>query len=125
MLTKSDLQLIREVIREEVEVGAKQTRNQFALSMVKLEGRMESVEDRLKNVENRQLRTEMGIAQIRKSLETLDLKIEAFHTKLDKKINLLRSDTLDAIEDVLKTVDELNTKMDKRVTRLEEHTGLS
>jgi hypothetical protein len=56
-------------------------------------------------------------------LDSLDLKIETFHEDIEKKIDVLRIDILDTFDEVLGSIDELNSTMDKRVSRVEKHCG--
>jgi hypothetical protein len=53
----------------------------------------------------------------------LDLKIEAFHNKLDRKIDYNHQDVKASFEALHNTMDLLNENVEKRVTKLEKHVG--
>jgi chromosome segregation ATPase len=121
MLTKDDLDLIRGVIREEVEAEAKTTRQENTLRYVKLLTEVNKVADRVKDVEITGTRLEKGLQVLQgdvKSLQegqkTTDLKVEAFHSE-QKRANT-------EIVSTLHEIGEVNAKdTDKRFERIEKH----
>lgn len=129
MLTKDDLNVLSELIdtkfsNQLVEIKSL-VRKEVALQIKPLRQDLDKVIIRLSALEERVKNVETALDKTESKLETLDLKIEAFHHKLDEKIDLLSENTQDAIGRVLDTIDELNTKLDYRVNKLEKHVGLS
>lgn len=124
MLTKDDVQVIRDAVREELKLRLSKTDKTLThvnRSLESMDSRIGAIDSKIELMDSRIESMELRIESIESKIETMDLKMETLHNKLDKKIDILRTETMDAIERVLATVDELNTTMDKRVKRLEEH----
>ncbi|HZE86717.1 MAG TPA: hypothetical protein VE090_00785 [Methylomirabilota bacterium] len=131
MLTQDDLQLIRNMMREEIGVEAKRTRHDITTVGVHLESRMFRLENQLKDVEITTTKIENELKQahedikvLNKKIETVDMKVETFNVKFDEKIAGLSHDMADGFQLVINTIDELNTGRDKRIKRLEDHVGV-
>ena len=103
MLTKSDLSQIRKIIREEVETevsDAKKTlESLIRISKLEIKSSINDVDDRLKNVE-------IGVDMLEKDMKNVkkDLKY------LKQTANL-----------IIKNYEEEDIKLQKKVTRIEEH----
>ncbi|MEK9176630.1 MAG: hypothetical protein AAB520_04255 [Patescibacteria group bacterium] len=103
MLTKADLQQIRKVIREEVEVESKSIKDglehEIRTANLHLRKSLGELGDRTKNVELRLL-------------------------SIEKELKSLRKDVKKLQKDVSVTIDVFNvedTRLGKRVSRIEEH----
>ena len=99
MLTNGDLKQIRKVIREEVEAevdnAKKSLKNDIVMSRIKIQNNIGELSDRIKNLE---------IGQ----------------KSLDKKLDKVQED----VSDVLTTLDQRQTEIEKRVILLEEHSSI-
>ncbi|MCL6096126.1 MAG: hypothetical protein M1444_00370 [Patescibacteria group bacterium] len=106
MLTKIDLNQIRKVVRQEVKVEVKDlTRtldSQIRLSRMQVQANIGDLDDRIKNVEIRLddvgsqvKKTQKDVSQIKRNQDTM-----------------------------LDLLDKEQMQQRKRITRLEEHTGL-
>lgn len=106
MLTKSDLNQIRKVIRQEVKVEVKDStqtlgsqirisRMQVQANIGELDDRMKNVEIRLDDVGSQVKKTQKDVSQIKRNQDTM-----------------------------LDLLDREQMQQRKRIIRLEEHTGL-
>ena len=107
MLTKTDLNAMRKVIREEVEGeirDAKQTLDtNIRLSRIQIQGDIRGLDDRVKNVE-------LGVNKLEKDMKSNKRELRY----LRKTLNVVIGD-----------YDEKDHALDKRVTEIEGHLGLS
>ena len=113
MLTKSDLDQIRKVIRQEVKVEVKDStqtlESQIRLSRMQVQASIGEVDDRVKNVEIRQDDTVNKVDKIQKDIDGLSKKVS--------KIQRTQNSMLDMLDGEQMT-------QRKRTLRLEQHVGL-
>lgn len=111
MLTKADFTEIRKIIREKVEneVGNAKKELQGGISMVRirLQGELNDVKDRLKNVD-------IKTTSIDTRLEKVEKRVVKMHKNLKKEI-----------EYVSHVLDKENMGTLKGVKRIEEYVGLT
>jgi hypothetical protein len=134
MLTKDDLDLIRGVIREEVEAEAKTTRQEITVRYVKLITEVNKVADRVKDVEITSTRLEKGQQAIQgdiKSLQegqtslierqtTSELKMETFHAYQKQA----HEETTKLLLNIIEIDGQEQNTIKKRVDRIEKHLDL-
>lgn len=96
MLTKADLSAIKKLVREEVEVEAKDTRLEISSSRMRLQMEIRDVSNRVKNV-------------------------EVGNMNLQKDIQKMHKELKEEIKQVSNFQDVANLKTLKRVKRIEEH----
>jgi uncharacterized phage infection (PIP) family protein YhgE len=134
MLTKDDLDLIRGVIREEVEAEAKTTRQEITVRYVKLITEVNKVADRVKDVEITGTRLEKGQQAIQgdvKSLQegqtslierqtTSELKMETFHAYQKQA----HEETTKLLLNIIEIDGQEQNTIKKRVDRIEKHLDL-
>lgn len=106
MLTKNDLDQIRKVIRQEVEVEVKDSTqtldSQIRLSRMQVQANIGELDDRIKNVEI--------------SIDDVSEKAK----KIQKDVSQIRNDQ----KTILNLLDKEQMQQRKRIIRLEEHAGL-
>lgn len=128
MLSKNELLQVlkefRQEIREEIVSEGSITRNEIKSLAKEVDSRFTSVESHITSIETRIQTVEIKTNSINYGLETLDLKIENYNIQLNSKLDTLREDVLDGFLRVLDTVDQLNTKLVKRVDQIEKHLSL-
>jgi uncharacterized protein YoxC len=82
----------------------------------------------LKSINKRLDGLEKGQQELRKDVETVDLKAEAHFAALNRKIDQGNEQILDTIihttDGILAEVKKEQEKLEKRVERLEEETGI-
>ena len=104
MLTKTDLNQIRAIVREEVENEVKTVKQELGadiiMARIRVQNDVEELKNRIKNVEIR--------------LTGLETKMTKMHKELKNEIKM-----------VVEFLDKENAKTAKRVIRIESHLGLS
>lgn len=104
MLTKTDLNQIRTIVREEVENEVKTAKEELGaditMSRIRIQNDIGELKSRVKNV-------------------------EIHLTGLDAKITKMHKDLKNDIKMVTEFLDKENVKTAKRVIRIESHLGLA
>lgn len=114
-MQKSDLdqigKVVRKIVREEVKTEVKDStrtiEGQIRFSRMEIQNEINELDDRMKNVEIR--------------VDSVDGKMG----RLDKKVDKVRKDILKKLEVVSHALDKQTMEVGKRVTRIENHLGLS
>ncbi len=92
MLTKSDLQQIRKIIREEIEEESENTRRELRTELklfrMQLEDRMEKIEDSLKNLSIRLRKVEKDISAAIDIFDKTDVKLTKRVEKIEEHLQI-------------------------------------
>ena len=113
MLTKDDLQQIRKIMREEVKTEVQDSSNtlgnQLRLTKIEIRSDINDLDDRMKNVEIRMDNVVGSVERIGKDIKGLkkDMKYVSKTTEI-----------------IAKNYDEGDIKLDRRVTKIEDHLNL-
>ena len=102
MLSKNDLQQIRDVVREEIEVETKPMRGEIKFSTLKLESRIHETQNKMKDV---------------------TIKLD----KMDRNIKKIRSEVRfirEALNATIKHFEQEDVQINSRIGRIEDHVGL-
>ncbi len=106
MLTTDDLKEIRKVVREEVVAEVKDstrnTKQEVILSGSKTRNDISDLDDRLKNIETRSGRAETDMKEVKKGIKSI----------------------LKTVETIVGNYDDADVKLDRRITRIEDHLNL-
>ena len=102
-----------------------------------IEKRLDNVEKRLDNVEKRLDNVEKRLDNVEMRLDTVDKRLDGVDRRLDEtysivkalreyqEISIAQMDNFDHQKATFEYVDEVNAKMDERVTRLEQKMAAS
>jgi peptidoglycan hydrolase CwlO-like protein len=112
MLTKTDLDQIRKVIRQEVKVEVKDStqtlEGQIRLSRLQLQSDIGGLDDRIKNVEIKQDDVSNKVDKIQKDVQILKTSVKRIRHDQGSMLDLLDGEQM---------------QQRKRITRLEKHAG--
>lgn len=89
-----------------------------SFTRIQLRGEITDVKEQIKEMQT-------SMTKLNKKNELLDLKIEAYHNKLNTKIDKNQKIMVECIQEVLTVVGEINTTLVTRVDRIEKHLKLS